>query len=128
MEWARLNHVATVSVARACGFAGLAIFCFMIGMAGYPVISLKTGAVGMMLCAAVLVLKAQLSTRKYYKRTELWLLLEPAERPDTRFAQQLISTTLREVFLRFARYFAVGGFACFALAMLLQIISQFDSG
>jgi hypothetical protein len=100
----------------------------MIGTAGYPVIALKSGAVGMMLCAAVLLIKAQLSERKPYKRTELWLLLEPNERPDTRFAQQLIGSAMREVYLRFTRYFTVGGFACFALAMLLQIISQFDSG
>jgi len=128
MDPTRIYDMATLAVARACGFAGLAIFCFMIGTAGYPVIALKSGAVGMMLCAAVLLIKAQLSERKPYKRTELWLLLEPNERPDTRFAQQLIGSAMREVYLRFTRYFAVGGFACFALAMLLQIISQFDSG
>jgi hypothetical protein len=124
MNWSRLDEVATVSVARACGFAGLAIACFMVGMAGYPVIAFKTGAVGLMITAAVLVLKAQLSPRKFYKHTEVWVMLEPAERPDTRFAQQLIGNALRDVFLRFARHFAYAGFACFAAAMLLQLFEQ----
>jgi hypothetical protein len=126
MDPTRIHDMATLAVARACGFAGLAIFCFMIGMAGYPVIALKTGAVGLMLCAAVLLIKAQLSERTPYKRTELWLLLEPAERPDTRFAQQLIGSAMREVYLRFARYFAVAGFGCFAVAVLLQLLIQLD--
>ncbi len=126
MDPTRLNDMANLAVARACGFAALAIFCFMIGTAGYPVIALKTGSVGMMLCAAVLLIKAQFSERKPYKRTELWLLLEPGERPDTRFAQQLIGSTMREVYVRFARYFSVAGIGCFAAAILLQLIIQLD--
>jgi hypothetical protein len=126
MDRTRLYHMANLAVARACGFASLAIFCFMIGTAGYPVISLKTGAVGMMLCAAVLLIKAELSERKPYKRTELWLLLEPSERPDTRFAQQLIGDAMREVYLRFTRYFALAGFGCFAVSVLLQLLIQLD--
>lgn len=124
MEWSRLNDMAYLSVSRASGFAVLAIFCFMIGMAGYPLIALKTGAIGMMLSAAVLALKAQMSPRRYYKRTELWVLLAPEERPDPRFAQQLIGFTLRDVFFRFAGYFAMAGFVCFALAMAVQLIDQ----
>lgn len=123
MEWSKLHEVAVLSVSRACGFAGLAIFCFMIGMAGYPLIALKTGAVGLMLTAAILVVKAQLSPRKPYNHTELWVLLEPAERPDRRFAQQLIGLTLRDVFLRFAGYFAMAGLVCFAVAMAVQLLT-----
>jgi hypothetical protein len=129
MEWSRLAEVATLSVSRACGFALLAIFCFMIGMAGYPLIALKTGAVGLMLTAAVLAMKAQLSPNKPYKRTEVWQMLDPSERPDTRFAQQLIGLTLRDVFLRFAGYFAMAGLACFAVAVAVQIVKNvFEPG
>jgi hypothetical protein len=39
--------------------------------ASASMVRLKTGAVGMMLCAAVLLIKAELSERKPYKRTEL---------------------------------------------------------
>ncbi len=122
MDWPRLYDLATLSVSRACAFASLAIFCFMIGMAGFPLIALKTGAVGMMLTAAVLLLKAQFSTRKYYKHTEVWTMMAPTERPDRRFAQQLISGALRDVYLRYARYFMRAGLVCFAIAMLVHLL------
>jgi hypothetical protein len=124
MDWSRLNELALLSVSRACAFASLAIFCFMIGMAGYPLVALKSGAVLMMFSAAVLVIKAQRSPAKPYKRTELWVLLAPEERPSNRFAQQVIGTTLREMFIRFAGYFAFGAFCCFAGAMALQLVNQ----
>ena len=123
MDWARLNDMAYLSVSRACGFACLAIFCFMIGMAGYPLVALKSGAVFMMLSAGVLAVKAQRSSIKPYKHTELWVLLAPEERPDPRFAQQLIGLTLRDVFLRFAGYFAMAGLICFAVAMAVQLLT-----
>jgi len=123
MDWARLNDMAYLSVSRACGFACLAIFCFMIGMAGYPLVALKSGAVFMMLSAGVLAVKAQRSPIKPYKHTELWVLLAPEERPDPRFAQQLIGLTLRDVFLRFAGYFAQAGLVCFAVAMAVQLLT-----
>lgn len=124
MNWSRLNELALLSVSRACAFACLAIFCFMIGMAGYPLVALKSGAVLMMFSSAVLVIKAQRSPVKPYRRTELWVLLAPEERPSTRFAQQIISATLREMFLKFAGYFAFGAFCCFAVAMALQLLNQ----
>jgi hypothetical protein len=123
MDWARLNDMAYLSVSRACGFACLAIFCFMIGMAGYPLVALKSGAVFMMLSAGVLAVKAQRSPIKPYKHTELWVLLAPEERPDPRFAQQLIGLTLRDVFLRFSGYFALAGLVCFAVAMAVQLLT-----
>jgi hypothetical protein len=124
MDWSRLNDMAYLSVSRACGFACLAIFCFMIGMAGYPLIALKSGAVFMMLSAGVLAIKAQRSPIKHYKRTELWVLLAPEERPDPRFAQQVIGLALRDIFFRFAGYFALAGFVCFAAAMFVQLVNQ----
>jgi hypothetical protein len=95
----------------------------MIGMAGYPLVALKSGAVFMMLSAGVLAVKAQRSPIKPYKHTELWVLLAPEERPDPRFAQQLIGLTLRDVFLRFSGYFAMAGLVCFAVAMAVQLLT-----
>ncbi len=122
MDWSRLNDLAMLSVSRACGFAGLGIFCFMVGMAGYPLVALKSGAVLLMFSAGVLVIKGQRSPVRSYKRTELWILLQPQERPHARFAQQIIGQTLRDIYLRFARYFATAGFACFGAAMVLELI------
>jgi hypothetical protein len=128
MHGSRLDELALLSVSRACGFAGLAIFCFMIGLAGYPVIALNSGAVLMMLSAAVLAIKAEMSPTRPYKRTELWVILQPYERPSDRFAQQVIGNTLRGIYLRFAVHFARGGLFCFALALALQLSDGLVAG
>jgi cell division protein FtsW (lipid II flippase) len=122
MELSRLSELADVSVARGSAFGLFAIFCLMIGLAGYPLIALKTGAVCMMLGAAVLMLKAELSRRRPYKRTELWVLLSPTERPPAAVAQQIIAGTLRAAFQRYAVYYAYAGFFCFSAAAVTQFI------
>jgi hypothetical protein len=128
MQGSRLNELALLSVSRACGFAGLGIFCFMVGLAGYPVVALNSGAILMMATAAILVIKAELSPRTPYTRTELWIILEPHERPGAEFAQQLIGNTLRGIFMRFARYFARGGVFCFLVALALKFADHLAGG
>jgi hypothetical protein len=119
MSPSRVSELALLSVSRGCGFAGLAIICFMIGLAGYPRVALESGAVLMMATAAVLLVKAERSEQHSYKRTELWILLAPEERPRAEFAQQIIGRTLRAVYRRFALYFAVGGALCFPASFVL---------
>lgn len=119
MDASRVRELALLSVSRGCGFAGLAIICFMIGLAGYPRVAMESGAILMMAAAAILLLKGDASTTRPYQRTELWILLAPEERPRADYAQQLIGRTLREVYRRFAQYFAVGGTICFLGAMVL---------
>jgi hypothetical protein len=123
MELSRLSELANVSVARGSAFGLFAIFCLMIGLAGYPLIALKTGAVCMMFGAAVLMLKAELSRRRPYKRTELWVLLNPSERPPAPIAQQVIAGALRTTFQRYAVYYAYAGAVCFVTAAVLQFLS-----
>ena len=48
MDPARVRELALLSVSRGCGFVGLAIICFMIGLAGYPQVAMQTGAVLML--------------------------------------------------------------------------------
>ncbi|MDP3255795.1 MAG: hypothetical protein Q8S58_12070 [Bosea sp. (in: a-proteobacteria)] len=119
MDPARVRELALLSVSRGCGFAGLAIICFMIGLAGYPDVAMQTGAILMMATAAVLVVKADVAVRRPYKRTELWVLLPPSERPRAEFAQQLIGGALREIYRRFAVTFFVGGTLCFLASLVL---------
>jgi hypothetical protein len=102
----RLRHLATVSVARASGFAGLAILCVMVGFAADVVQSFKVGGVLALIVSLALALKAAWASRRPYKRTELWLMLEPAERPLAHVAQRLISGVLRATFHHFALIFA----------------------
>lgn len=122
MEPARLWALANVSVGRASAFGLLAIFCLMVGLAGYPIIALKTGGVALLFGAAILIVKAEMSDRRSYKRTELWTLLEKHERPVQQVAQQVIGNTLREAFYRFALFYAFGGFSCFAVALIFQFL------
>jgi len=119
MDPSRVRELALLSVSRGCGFAGLAIVCFMVGLAGYPDVAMESGAVLMMTTAAILAVKADLSVARPYQRTELWILLSSEERPRAEFAQQLIGRCLSEVYRRFAAYFGVGGVLCFLGSFVL---------
>lgn len=103
----RIEHLAQVSVARACGFAALGILTFFIGMSADLVVAFKSAGYLTLLSCAVLLLKAGLASRQNYRRTELWIMMKPIERPDASVAQQLISAVLRETYLRFAGHAAV---------------------
>ena len=85
-----LEQVAVQSVARGVGFGTLAISLVVVGLAGYPTLALKSGAALTLLMWAILRLKALRAPRRPYKRTEVWLMLEP--RPDwpAEIAQRLI--------------------------------------
>ncbi|MEO8652020.1 MAG: hypothetical protein ABI391_06935 [Hyphomicrobiaceae bacterium] len=112
-----VEKLAEFSVARACGFAMLAILVTIVGLVDEPVLALKTGAVLSLLTSMVLVLKAALAEARPYRATEVWLLLKPDERPHEAVAQRIIALALREAFLRFALYFASG-----ATAMLITLL------
>ena len=102
----RIERVAHVSVARACGFGALAILTFMVGLLEDMASSLKAGGFLSLAMCLVLLLKAWHATGRSYKRTEVWLMLAPQDRPHSAIAQQVISTVLRETFLYFAMHSA----------------------
>ena len=116
-----IEKIAEFSVARACGFAMLAILVMMVGLSGEPDMALKTGGLLSLLISMVLVLKAALAEAKPYRSTEVWLLLKPHERPHEAVAQRIIALALREAFLRFALYFASGGAAMLGTQLLLSL-------
>lgn len=103
----RIEHLAHVSVARGCGFAALGILTFFIGMSGDLIAAFKSAGYLSMLVCAVLLLKAGFARSQPYRRTELWIMLKPAERPSDAVAQQLIGNALREVYLSFSRQAAI---------------------
>jgi hypothetical protein len=109
----RIEHTAQISVARACGFAALAIATFMVGLSGDIATSLRAGGILSLVTSVILLLKAWQAARRPYKHTELWLMLAPQDRPNSAIAQQIIGTVLRETFLYFALH------AALAAAMLL---------
>jgi hypothetical protein len=109
----RIEHAAKVSVARACGFAALAIFTFMVGLSADMAAAFRTGGLLSLVVCIVLLIKARHAATKSYKSTEVWVMLDPQERPHSAIAQQIIGTVLRETFLYFAQH------AAFASALLL---------
>lgn len=111
----RIEQMAQISVGRACGFAALATFTFSVGIATDASIALKSAGILSLITCMVLLIKSLLAPRRFYKHTELWLMLEPNERPHAAIAQQVISTVLRETFLRFA--LASAGIAIGLLAL-----------
>jgi hypothetical protein len=118
----RIEHVAHTSVARACGFAALAIVTFMVGMSSDIVNMFKAGGFLSLVVSLILVYKGFRASQRPYKHTEVWLMLAPQDRPHMAIAQQIIGTVLRETFFYFALH------AAFASALLLSgaiIYSQF---
>lgn len=99
----QVERAAEASVARGCGFAASAIACVLIGFAHDPVASLRAGALLVTGLAAVLYLQAMRARGRPYKRTETWLMLDPAERPPAEIAQRMVGIALEDVYQRFAR-------------------------
>jgi hypothetical protein len=116
----RIEQAAQLSVARACGFAAIAIVTFMIGFASSPALCFKSGGIMMLMTTAVLLLKASWVAKQPYKTTEVWLLLRQEDRPNEATAQQIISGVLRDIYLTFARITA--GLAAFMLGLSFTIL------
>lgn len=98
----KIEQLAYASIARGCGFVLLAIGTFMLGLSGDFAIALRAGGYLCLVMCLVLLLMAWRASLKPYNRTELWLLLEPGERPKPTVAQTVISTARREACLTFA--------------------------
>lgn len=118
----RVQEVAWVSVGRGCGFAALAIATFMFGMSGDMPVAFKAGGILTLVTSLVLVIRAWHAPNRPYKRTEVWLLLEPQHRPRDALAQTLIGETLRQTYLSFALHSALIATCMFAMSLLLGAI------
>ena len=91
----------------------------MLGASHDLVRALQAGAILLILMTLILMWKAHMAPRTPYKRTEAWLLLDPAKRPPAELAQWAFGTVLREVYLRFARLTAGLAMALLTLAFLV---------
>ncbi|MFM9938045.1 MAG: hypothetical protein ACKVP7_00950 [Hyphomicrobiaceae bacterium] len=118
----RIERVAHLSVARACGFAAVAIGTMIVGFSGDMQLALKAGGFLTLLVCLVLLLKAQLVRTQPYKRTEVWLMLRPEERPQAAIAQQIIATVLRETYLQFALHAGLCAAGCLTGSLLLALL------
>lgn len=120
----RIEAAAERSVARACGFAALGVGCMMVGLSGETInLALNVGGFLMLLACLVLVFKAWSAQSQPYRRTEVWGMLAPDDRPDAAVAQRVIGTVLREVYLRFAMHAALLATGFLVLAVMLSFMA-----
>jgi hypothetical protein len=118
-----IERVAYLSVGRACGFGGLAIVCFMVGLSYDPQLAARTGGFFSLVMTVILLLMAAKAPTRPYKRTETWLMLSEAERPAAHVAQAAIGSILREVYLWYARSTALVTAALMIAAIVLSVIA-----
>ncbi len=120
-----IENAAFISVGRACGFAGLAVFCIVFGLLYDPVLAARAGGLISLTVAVVLAGYAHFARTRPYKRTELWLILREEERPPETVAQRLIGEVLRVTYIRFARQTALVALTFLAVSVILQLYAAF---
>ncbi|HYE51499.1 MAG TPA: hypothetical protein VEB20_18005 [Azospirillaceae bacterium] len=112
-----VREAADLSVRRACGFAGLAIFCVVVGLSFDPVMAAKSGAILTALMCATLLVRARMAPARPYRQTEVWMLLDRRlDLPDP-VAQQLIGGALRDSYMLHAELSA-------AISVLLWVMGM----
>lgn len=99
----RIEQAAEQSVRRGVAFGVLAIVVTACGLAAYPVLALQVAAALTLLMWAILRLKAAWAPSRPYKRTEVWIMLEPRPALAPAEAQLLIGRTLEAKFEAYAR-------------------------
>ena len=117
-----IETAALISVGRACGFAGLAILCVMLGLSFEPVLAARAGGLMGLGLAAILAVFGMLAERRAYQETETWLILPKEERPPAAVAQELIGKTLRETYFWFAERAMVGSMILLGASLMFKVL------
>lgn len=120
----RIRAMAVHSIGRGCFFAALAIWCVMIGLIAEPLLAIKSGAILTMMVACILLLKAGYVTRNSYKKTEVWILLDRKIDVAPDAAQRMITSILREMYLRYAFYATLVAIGFWAAALLFWLFGE----
>lgn len=120
MMLSQIHYLARISVARACGFAFIGVGTIVAGLSNRLEIAFAVGGCICLIACLILALKAMYAERRPYKRTEVWLMLDLADRPRAEYAQRIISLARREAFLHFAHYAAWLGAGQLAASVALQ--------
>jgi hypothetical protein len=106
----RLAQFAFSLTLRDASFVALAAFTLMVGFSFDPPLALVIGAHVALIFSLFLLYRVTVLTDERMKRTELWRVLEPHERPRGDFALVLAHDRLEEVLLRFSK--TAAGVAC----------------
>lgn len=117
-----IRRIAFETVARACGFGFLAIFCVMIGLSFVPRSAFQAGGFLSLMMTLVLAAKAREARTRDHRRTELWLYLPGERRPPAAHAQQTVAMVMRETYLQFALWTAMISILICSVALISSII------
>jgi hypothetical protein len=118
----KVEELALISVSRAVGFAALAIGTLMVGLSSDLLNCLKAGGILTLITSLVLVMKGVKAPQRDYKRTEVWIMMNPDDRPSANVAQEMIGEALRRIYFTFALHaaFISGGLLLLAMAFSLS--------
>jgi hypothetical protein len=116
-----VRYLALVSVGRACAFAGLGIMTFMVGLSYDPLLCARSGAILVSILFVVLRYRAMRADRINHRRCEVWVMLQPSEKPPQDHAARLIRNAYRHALLRFADYALVFAGILWAVALALWL-------
>jgi hypothetical protein len=117
----RLWRSARISIGRATAFAAFGIVCVMIPLSFNPRLMVRAGGLLTLALAVGLILKANFAVRQDYRRTEMWLLLPPDDRPPREVARRVSATVLRETYLRFAMFAAGASVVLWTVKVMLRL-------
>lgn len=120
---ARIRTLANVSVMRGCGFACLAVAMAMSGLGFDPALSFRFGAVSMLFLAAVLQFMAMTSHGlRRASDSEVWHMLDEAERPPKDEAIRLIAAALAAEFAEKALWAAAVASVFLGLSVSFRLL------
>ncbi len=119
-----IENAAYVSVGRACGFAGLGVFCLMFGLSFDPALAARTGGGLCLLVTLILGGYAWWAPLRPYQRTETWLMIPEDQRPPADVAQQIVGETLRGTYVWFARQAGLIAIVLLVASAALQIFDH----
>ena len=117
----QIEDAAETCVARGCGFAALAILTLTVGLSWDMTLASKVGGMLVLIACLVLLAKAWNAPRRPVQYTELWMMLDPHDRPDKRVAQRIVGRTLQGCYLRFARHAAFLSSALLGISLVLGL-------
>ena len=119
-----IENAAYLSVGRACGFAGLGVFCLVFGLSFEPVLAARAGGTVSLVVTLVLAWRGLGAPTRPYRQTEVWLILAKDERPTEGVAQRVIGTVLQEAYWWFAQQAAVVSIILLAASVGLHVAAS----
>jgi hypothetical protein len=117
-----IETAAQISVGRACGFAGFAIICVMLGLCFEPALATRMGGLMGLGLAVILALFGLFARSRAYQNTETWLILPEHQRPPASIAQEVIGRTLRATYFHFAEHAAIGSMVLLGVSLALRLL------